>query len=164
MSLFHQIRRFCFTIILTIIVAITIAFDFETANSWAVPSSLSSLSQPQHQIAWGWGRAKAVTKDIEGKTQETIGNITGNRKDQMMGKIKQTESQILNAVEDTKDSMRLQERTKAVTKSVEGKAQEAVGNITGNRKDQMMGKVKQAEGQMRNAVGDMKDNLQDIFN
>jgi uncharacterized protein YjbJ (UPF0337 family) len=49
------------------------------------------------------GRAKAVEKNVEGKLQEAAGNITGNRKDQMMGKAKQVESQARNAAEDLKD-------------------------------------------------------------
>ncbi len=56
-------------------------------------------------------RAKAVTtKDIEGKAQEAIGNITGDPKDQMMGKAKQVESQARNTAEDIKDKMKLKGR------------------------------------------------------
>jgi uncharacterized protein YjbJ (UPF0337 family) len=74
----------------------------------------------------------------------------------MMGKAKQAESRVRNAAEDVKDSMRLEGRAKAVTKNVEGKLQEAAGNITGNTKDQVVGKAKQAESQVRNAVEDVK--------
>ncbi|PZV22671.1 MAG: CsbD family protein, partial [Cyanobium sp.] len=34
---------------------------------------------------------------------------------------------------------------KATAKNIEGKVQEATGNITGNKKDQVAGKVKQAQ-------------------
>ena len=34
---------------------------------------------------------KATAKNIEGKTQETIGNITGDKKDQLAGKAKQAQ-------------------------------------------------------------------------
>lgn len=51
------------------------------------------------------GRTKAVTKNIEGKSQEVIGKATGNRNDQVAGKAKQAESQARNAVEDVKDAV-----------------------------------------------------------
>jgi uncharacterized protein YjbJ (UPF0337 family) len=152
---FQQIRRFFVTMILTIMLAITIAFDFGTTSSWAVtlPTQIATLN-----------RAEAMTKNIEGKTQEVMGNITGNPKDQMMGKAKQVESQARNAVEDMKDKMKLKGRAKAVTKNIEGKVQEARGKATGNRTDQVAGKAKQVESQARNAVEDVKDKVRDILN
>jgi uncharacterized protein YjbJ (UPF0337 family) len=155
----QQIRRFFVTIILTIMLAITIAFDFGTTNGWAA----TLPTQSQTQIA-SMNRAKAVTKNIEGKAQEAIGNMTGDPKDQMMGKAKQVESQARNAAEDIKDQMKLKGRAKAVTKNIEGKAQEAIGKATGNRQDQVAGKAKQVESQVRNAVEDVKDTVQDILN
>jgi uncharacterized protein YjbJ (UPF0337 family) len=153
---FQQVRKFLLTASLTLVISMATAFCFTSEESWAATSRILSISQPQGQIAFGSGRAKAVTKDIEGKTQEAIGNITGDPKDQMMGKAKQAESRVRNAAEDVKDSMRLEGRAKAVTKNVEGKLQEAAGNITGNTKDQVVGKAKQAESQVRNAVEDVK--------
>jgi len=38
-----------------------------------------------------------------------------------------------------------------------------MGNTTGNAKDQMMGKVKQAESRNGNVIEDMKDRIQNIF-
>ena len=160
---FEQIRRFFVTIILTIMLAITIAFDFGTTDSWAATLPTQLISQPPTQIAT-MNRAKAVTKNIEGKAQEAIGNITGDPKDQIMGKAKQVESQARNAAEDMKDQMKLKGRTKAVTKNIEGKVQEAKGKATGNRQDQVAGKAKQVESQVRNAVEDVKDQVQDILN
>ena len=58
--------------------------------------------------------------------------------------------------------MKLKGRAKAVTKNIEGKAQEAIGKATGNRQDQVAGKAKQVESQVRNAVEDVKDTVQDI--
>ncbi|MFN6220633.1 MAG: CsbD family protein, partial [Aphanizomenon sp.] len=37
-------------------------------------------------------RVDATNKNIEGKVQEAVGNVTGNKKDQFMGKAKQAES------------------------------------------------------------------------
>jgi uncharacterized protein YjbJ (UPF0337 family) len=152
----QQIRRFCVTMILSIMLAITVAFDFGTTDSWAAttpPTQLASMN-----------RVEAFTKDIEGKTQEAFGNITGDPKNQIAGKAKQLESQVSNAAEDLKDNMELKGRAKAVTKNIEGKSQEAIGNATGNRKDQIVGKAKQVESQGRNVVEDVKDNARGFFN
>ncbi|MBD2567995.1 CsbD family protein [Anabaena lutea] len=55
--------------------------------------------------------------------------------------------------------MSLEERAKATAKNIEGKAQEAVGNVTGDPKDQAEGQAKQAESQVRHAVEDVKDSV-----
>ena len=49
---------------------------------------------------------KATAKNIEGKAQETIGNITGDKKDQLAGKAKQAQASGDHAVEDLKDAVR----------------------------------------------------------
>ena len=49
------------------------------------------------------GRTKAAAKEFEGKTQESIGNVTGNQGDRLAGKAKQAEAKVRNAVEDVKD-------------------------------------------------------------
>nr|WP_242039820.1 CsbD family protein [Anabaena sphaerica] len=41
----------------------------------------------------------AISKNIEGKTQEAFGNSTGNLKDQAAGKAKQVESQVRNTID-----------------------------------------------------------------
>lgn len=55
--------------------------------------------------------------------------------------------------------MSLEERTKATAKNIEGKAQEALGNVTGDPQDKAEGKAKQAESEVRHAVEDVKDNV-----
>lgn len=55
--------------------------------------------------------------------------------------------------------MSIEERAKATAKNVEGKAQEAMGNITGDTEDQGKGKAKQVEAGARHAKEDVKDNL-----
>ena len=42
---------------------------------------------------------KATAKNIEGKVQETTGNITGDKKDQLAGKVKQAQASGEHAVE-----------------------------------------------------------------
>ncbi|QZZ22056.1 CsbD family protein [Leptothermofonsia sichuanensis E412] len=56
--------------------------------------------------------------------------------------------------------MSLEERAKATAKNVEGKVQEAIGNITGDPKDQIEGKLKQAEASARHGKEDIKDDVQ----
>ena len=47
----------------------------------------------------------ATAKNIEGKAQETSGNITGDRSDQLAGKAKQVQASGEHAVEDLKDAI-----------------------------------------------------------
>ncbi|MBE9094281.1 MULTISPECIES: CsbD family protein [Microcoleaceae] len=58
--------------------------------------------------------------------------------------------------------MSVEDRAKAIGKNVEGKAQEILGNITGNKKDQAEGKAKQAESAARHAAEDMKDGVKNL--
>jgi uncharacterized protein YjbJ (UPF0337 family) len=51
-------------------------------------------------------KAKATAKNIEGKLQETVGNITGDPQDQAEGKAKQTEAKVRHTVEDVKDEVK----------------------------------------------------------
>ena len=58
--------------------------------------------------------------------------------------------------------MSAEDRAKAIGKNLEGKAQEIFGNITGNKKDQVEGKAKQAEAAARHAAEDVKDTVKNI--
>ncbi|MGK7951253.1 MAG: CsbD family protein [Xenococcaceae cyanobacterium] len=51
-------------------------------------------------------RAKATAKNIEGKAQEAMGKVTGDKQDQAEGKAKQAEASAQQAVEDTKDAVK----------------------------------------------------------
>ncbi len=53
--------------------------------------------------------------------------------------------------------MSLEEKAKAAAKNIEGKAQELKGKVTGDPKDQAMGKAKQAEANVRQGAEDVKD-------
>lgn len=48
-------------------------------------------------------RAKATAKNLEGKAQEALGNVTGDPEDKTEGKAKQTEAEARHVVEDVKD-------------------------------------------------------------
>jgi len=58
--------------------------------------------------------------------------------------------------------MSLKDRAKATAKNIEGKIQEAVGDLTGDPKAQADGKEKQAEARVRHTVEDVKDEVKKI--
>ncbi len=58
--------------------------------------------------------------------------------------------------------MSLKDRAKATAKNIEGKVQEAVGNVTGDPKAQVEGKEKQAEAKVRHTIEDVKDEVKKI--
>ncbi|MEZ2224911.1 MULTISPECIES: CsbD family protein [unclassified Microcoleus] len=58
--------------------------------------------------------------------------------------------------------MSTEDRAKAIGKNVEGKVQEVFGNITGNKKDQVEGKAKQAEAAARHAAEDLKNAVKNV--
>jgi len=49
-------------------------------------------------------RAKATAKNLEGKSQAAMGEMTGNEKDIIEGQAKQLEAKDLQAKEDLKDA------------------------------------------------------------
>lgn len=60
--------------------------------------------------------------------------------------------------------MSIEDRAKATGKNIEGKAQEALGNITGDPEDKAEGKAKQAESEVRHATEDVKDSVKRKLN
>ena len=48
-------------------------------------------------------KAKAIAKNIEGKVQEAVGEITGDPQQKAEGKAKQVQAQAMNVVENAKD-------------------------------------------------------------
>ncbi|MBO1048905.1 CsbD family protein [Dolichospermum sp. UHCC 0684] len=59
--------------------------------------------------------------------------------------------------------MSVKNRAKATAKNIEGKVQEAVGDLTGDPKTQAEGKAKQAEAKVRHGVEDVKDQAKEII-
>jgi len=55
--------------------------------------------------------------------------------------------------------MSLEDKAKATAKNLEGKAQEALGNVTGDPEDQAEGKAKQGESSVRHGIEDVKDKV-----
>ena len=60
--------------------------------------------------------------------------------------------------------MSFEKDMKATAKNKEGKAQETIGNITGDKKDQLAGKAKQAQASGEHAVEDLRDAVRDATN
>ncbi|WP_448600672.1 CsbD family protein [Thermoleptolyngbya sp.] len=55
--------------------------------------------------------------------------------------------------------MSIEDRVKATAKNIEGKVQEAVGEVTGDPKDKVEGRAKQAEAKARHNTEDIKDEV-----
>ncbi len=51
-------------------------------------------------------RVEAVAKNIEGKIQEVVGEVTGNPNDKAEGKAKQAEAQVRHTAENIKDEVK----------------------------------------------------------
>ncbi|RUT01224.1 hypothetical protein DSM106972_067750 [Dulcicalothrix desertica PCC 7102] len=51
-------------------------------------------------------RVEAVAKNIEGKIQEVVGEVTGNPNDKAEGKAKQAEAQVRHIAENLKDEVK----------------------------------------------------------
>lgn len=60
--------------------------------------------------------------------------------------------------------MSIEDKIKAAAKNIEGKVQEAVGEVTGNPKDKEEGQAKQAEAEVRHTVENVKDKAKEIIN
>ncbi|HEY9637328.1 MAG TPA: CsbD family protein [Coleofasciculaceae cyanobacterium] len=59
--------------------------------------------------------------------------------------------------------MSTEDRAKATGDNIKGKAQEALGNITGDPEDKAEGKAKQAESQIKHAAEDVKDKVKEAL-
>ncbi len=105
MILLQKFHGFFFIIALILSLGSFTAFTAE--ESFAATFLTQPITLAQTQIAT-MNRVEAIGKDIEGKAQETMGKITGNKEDQVMGKVKQAESKVRNTVEDVKDASRQQ--------------------------------------------------------
>ncbi|MBW4561054.1 MAG: CsbD family protein [Mojavia pulchra JT2-VF2] len=51
-------------------------------------------------------RVEATAKNIEGKVQEVIGEVSGNPADKAEGKTKQAEAQVTHTTENIKDELK----------------------------------------------------------
>ncbi|MFN5516314.1 MAG: CsbD family protein [Cyanobacteriota bacterium] len=53
-------------------------------------------------------KVKATAKNVEGKIQETVGDLTGDPKNQAEGKAKQAQAKISHTVENVKEAVKEQ--------------------------------------------------------
>ncbi|MBD3885438.1 CsbD family protein [Phormidium tenue FACHB-886] len=60
--------------------------------------------------------------------------------------------------------MSAEDRAKATAKNVEGKVQQAAGEISGNPDDKAEGKAKEGEANVRHTVENAKDKIKDALN
>ncbi|MBW4612228.1 MAG: CsbD family protein [Desmonostoc vinosum HA7617-LM4] len=51
-------------------------------------------------------RVEATAKNIEGKVQEIVGEVTGNPQDKAEGQAKQAEAQVIHTTENIKDEIK----------------------------------------------------------
>ena len=59
--------------------------------------------------------------------------------------------------------MSMKNRVKATAKNIEGKVQEAVGDLTGDTQAQAEGRGKQVEASVRHTVEDLKDQVKKMI-
>ena len=59
--------------------------------------------------------------------------------------------------------MSLEDKIKATAKNLEGKAQEAWGEMTGDPEQKLEGKKKQAEAEVQQAVENLKDKAKKLL-
>jgi uncharacterized protein YjbJ (UPF0337 family) len=59
--------------------------------------------------------------------------------------------------------MSLEDKVKATAENIEGKIQEAEGDLTGNPKTQAKGKAKQVEAAIQHTVEDVKDAVKETI-
>lgn len=59
--------------------------------------------------------------------------------------------------------MSIEDKAKAAAKNVEGKVQEAAGDVTDNSEAKAKGKAKQAEASATQTKEDVKDNVKDAI-
>ncbi|MCG5060984.1 MAG: CsbD family protein [Limnoraphis sp. WC205] len=59
--------------------------------------------------------------------------------------------------------MSLEDKMKAAAKNIEGKIQEAVGEVTGDPKQKVEGQRKQAEAEIQHTVENLKDQAKKLI-
>jgi uncharacterized protein YjbJ (UPF0337 family) len=130
----QQLRSFFLTMSLAVLLATAMSFGFGSADSWAAVLFTQNIDPLHTRIAM-MDQAKVMTKNVEGKAQEAIGNMTGDPKTQATGKAKQFNAKTL----------------------------EGLDNSIVNSNYQPGGKTKQAERQAREATEDIEAKAREAF-
>lgn len=103
MILLRQACKIFTTIGLVAFISVAMAFGFLSGESLANSLSPTTINQP-YVSAVTMDRIRAMAKDIEGKAQEGIGNITGDLENQAAGKVKQFEASTQEAILESIDN------------------------------------------------------------
>lgn len=123
MSLLQKIRSSFLSTGIALLVAVASVLTVGCSNAWAAASMPTSIEQSTVQLA-AMNRVESATKNLEGKAQEMIGNITDSPKDKVAGKAKQVESRMQTIVEDVKDQKKLKGKAKSAEKDIQRKVRE----------------------------------------
>ena len=150
-------------ILLVCLLVTTVVFGYAPKSSLAAVSLL-----PQPVIMDVQGQVQGIAKELEGKVQETYGNVTGSQKDKIVGKAKQYQGKAAQGTEDLKDKVGdavddTQTKIQGVAKDLQGKVQETYGNITDNEKDKIVGKLKQSQGQSIQKTASLRDQFDEFI-
>jgi len=138
MILLRQVRKILLIIGLAVFISTVSTFSFASGESWAVTLSSPGISQLLVPIAT-MNQAKEMTKNIEGKAQEEIGNMTGDLKTQAAGKAKQldanTQEAILKSINNPNykpDRQNLSKRSRDAVKCLEDDASDCFDQTQGS--------------------------------
>ncbi|MCT4364662.1 MULTISPECIES: CsbD family protein [Synechococcaceae] len=100
----QRIRQSMMSFCLAGILSIAALLSFIPAPVSAASPQPAAISQPRVLMLFGSNKATAASKELKGKTQESIGKATGDPGDRLAGMAKQGEANVRNAVEDVKDA------------------------------------------------------------
>jgi uncharacterized protein YjbJ (UPF0337 family) len=126
MILLRQIRQCLLSVGLILLISTAATFNFVSGETWATTSFMPGMDQSHTQVA-SMDQVKMMTKNIEGKAQEAIGNMTGDSKNQLAGKAKQVEASTRKAINDSIENPNYQpgRKTKQAERQIH-QAQEAM--------------------------------------
>jgi uncharacterized protein YjbJ (UPF0337 family) len=101
----NQLKKTIVSVTYSIILSIFMAIGLGANSSFATPVSDATIGLSQTHLAI-MNPVQAAAKDIEGKTQEAIGDITKSPKDQLIGKAKQAQSEANRVAAKTEASLK----------------------------------------------------------
>ena len=118
-------------------------------------------------------RITGAAKDIGGKVQGAVGDLTGSRRDSVEGRAREAAGQAENLYGQAKDTVRdAAEQVADTARDLGGKVRDAVGNLVGS--DDVEGRARRAQGaaeehyvraerSVRHAVDEASDYAEDAY-
>ncbi|MGF1577417.1 MAG: CsbD family protein [Cyanophyceae cyanobacterium] len=104
----------CLNFFLTTILLLFVTIPSGAVQGFSASSISAMIHQPHLQMAFS-NPFQGTAKDIEGKVQETYGNVTGDLGDQAIGKAKQLEGQAVNKANEMRVRNNLQDEMRDVS-------------------------------------------------